>query len=130
MRIPIDGHAKWISCAVGYDSAPSGRARSAKAPHSGAASRLSRELSRSASRGTTWFIPVWNTKPCLLPSSSLWAKVIPSGARLVRHRTLRGISQSAFVRELGVDPGTLGRWERDKQQPTGAHMELVRHRVR
>jgi transcriptional regulator with XRE-family HTH domain len=52
------------------------------------------------------------------------------GAVLVRHRTLRGLSQSAFARELRVDPGTLGRWERDERQPTGRYLELVRGRIR
>lgn len=33
------------------------------------------------------------------------------GERLTRYREGRGITQEARARELGVDPGTLARWE-------------------
>lgn len=47
------------------------------------------------------------------------------GAALIRHRTQRGLSQSAFARELGVDPGTLGRWDRDERRPVGNWLTRV-----
>ena len=31
--------------------------------------------------------------------------------RLVAHRKSRGITQKELAREIGVDPGTLARWE-------------------
>jgi transcriptional regulator with XRE-family HTH domain len=34
------------------------------------------------------------------------------GEQLARHRTVRGLSQKEAASELGVDPGTLARWER------------------
>jgi site-specific DNA recombinase len=48
------------------------------------------------------------------------------GERLVRHRTSLGLPQSESARRIGVDPGTLARWERGKRAPTGAFIALVR----
>lgn len=38
------------------------------------------------------------------------------GERLARHRKLEGLSQREMAEKLGVDPGTLGRWERGERQ--------------
>jgi len=48
------------------------------------------------------------------------------GERLVRHRTSLGLSQSESAKRIGVDPGTLARWERDERKPTAAHTALVK----
>ena len=42
-----------------------------------------------------------------------------TGQKIVAYRRLRGMSQRALARTLNVDPGTLGRWERDESSPTG-----------
>jgi transcriptional regulator with XRE-family HTH domain len=42
------------------------------------------------------------------------------GEELVRHRTTLGIIQKDAARQIGVDPGTLARWERGERAPTGA----------
>jgi transcriptional regulator with XRE-family HTH domain len=47
------------------------------------------------------------------------------GERLIRHRTSLGLSQEASAKLLGVDPGTLARWERDERKPTGTFTALV-----
>ena len=47
------------------------------------------------------------------------------GGHLVRHRTSLGLSQSESARRLGVDPGTLARWERDERKPIGAFAARV-----
>jgi transcriptional regulator with XRE-family HTH domain len=39
------------------------------------------------------------------------------GEKIVRYRRMHGINQEALARELGVDPATLGRWERDEGEP-------------
>jgi len=49
-----------------------------------------------------------------LPPAKTWA------GRLVRGRTLLGLSQGQMARQLGVDPSTLARWERGEREPTGA----------
>jgi len=41
------------------------------------------------------------------------------GGRLVRQRTTLGLSQKEAARRIGVDPGTLGKWERGEREPTG-----------
>ena len=41
------------------------------------------------------------------------------GERLVRCRTLLGLSQKGFAGQLGVDQGTLAKWERGERQPAG-----------
>jgi transcriptional regulator with XRE-family HTH domain len=47
----------------------------------------------------------WHSEP-----RSLAEKVVPT-------RRLLGLSQKKLARHLGVDPGTLGNWERDKRKP-------------
>jgi transcriptional regulator with XRE-family HTH domain len=41
------------------------------------------------------------------------------GERLVRCRTLLGLSQKVFAGQLGVDQGTLAKWERGEREPAG-----------
>jgi len=41
------------------------------------------------------------------------------GQKIVAYRHVRGMSQRALALTLNVDPGTLGRWERDESSPTG-----------
>jgi transcriptional regulator with XRE-family HTH domain len=47
------------------------------------------------------------------------------GERLVRCRTLLGLSQKAFAGRLAVDQGTLAKWERGERQPAGAFAARV-----
>ena|GEM_PF-1087513 len=49
-----------------------------------------------------------------LPQGKGWAGL------LLRHRTTLGLSQKEAARKLGVDAGTLARWERGEREPTGA----------
>jgi len=44
------------------------------------------------------------------------------GERLVRHRKTLGMSQKEAAHQLGVDPGTLARWERGEREPAGDHL--------
>lgn len=48
------------------------------------------------------------------------------GARLRHCREGRGLSQLGLARTLGVDAGTLRRWEVGQRQPTGRHSARVR----
>ena len=41
------------------------------------------------------------------------------GERLLRERTNLGLSQKETAERLGVDPGTLARWERGERAPEG-----------
>ena len=43
--------------------------------------------------------------------------------RLIRHSL--GMRQDFLARQLGVDPSTLGRWERGKGQPQAKHLKKV-----
>ena len=45
--------------------------------------------------------------------------------RLLNRRKASGITQKEFAREIGVDPGTLGRWERGERTPTGEFRKNV-----
>lgn len=40
------------------------------------------------------------------------------GEKIVFHRKMLGISQKEFAQRLGIDPTTLGHWERDEKKPT------------
>ena len=42
-----------------------------------------------------------------------------TGQKIVTYRHVRGMSQRSLALKLKVDPGTLGRWERDESFPTG-----------
>ena len=63
---------------------------------------------------------------------SVYGSVVPLPAattlaeQLVRHRTSLGASQKEAARSLGVDPGTLARWERGEREPTGVFLQRVR----
>ena len=46
-----------------------------------------------------------------LPEGNGW------GERLVRHRTAMGLLQKEAAQRLGVDPGTLAKWEQGKREP-------------
>jgi transcriptional regulator with XRE-family HTH domain len=47
--------------------------------------------------------------------------------RLVWHRTSLGLSQSVAAKRIGVDPGTLARWESGEKKPTGVYLIRVEH---
>ena len=55
-----------------------------------------------------------------LPAAEGW------GERLVRRRTTLGMTQKDAAAELGVDQGTLARWEPGKREPTGTFLDRVR----
>jgi len=41
------------------------------------------------------------------------------GERLVQQRTALGITQAEWARRIGVDQGTLAKWERGDREPKG-----------
>ena len=47
------------------------------------------------------------------------------GKQLVRYRTTLGMSQKEAAREIGVDQGTLARWERGEREPEGMFLKRV-----
>jgi transcriptional regulator with XRE-family HTH domain len=47
------------------------------------------------------------------------------GDRLVQCRTALGLSQKEAARQIGVDQGTLARWERGERQPAGVFADRV-----
>jgi DNA-binding XRE family transcriptional regulator len=54
-----------------------------------------------------------------LPEATGW------GERLLRHRSGLGLSQKDAAVQIGVDPGTLARWERGEREPAGGFLTLV-----
>jgi transcriptional regulator with XRE-family HTH domain len=48
------------------------------------------------------------------------------GERLVRRRTTLGMTQKAAAEGLGVDQGTLAKWERGEREPAGAFLARVK----
>ena len=77
----------------------------------------------SASMITNW--EVHRTEPafCHFPKIIAFLGYVPEteaktlGERIIAARKLRGMSQKALAKELGVDPGTLAKWERDERGP-------------
>jgi site-specific DNA recombinase len=55
-----------------------------------------------------------------LPPGKNWAE------RLVRHRMFLGLSQKEAAARVGVDQGTLARWERGERVPEGRCMKLAK----
>ena len=49
----------------------------------------------------------------VLPEGKTW------GERLVPQRTALGITQAEWARRIGVDQGTLAKWERGDREPKG-----------
>jgi transcriptional regulator with XRE-family HTH domain len=51
----------------------------------------------------------------------------PTGlaGRLLAYRKLEGLSQKVMASRLGIDPGTLGQWERGARQPKGRRLALI-----
>ena len=47
------------------------------------------------------------------------------GEQLIRHLTALGLSRERAALELGVDAGTLARWERGERVPTGEFLGRV-----
>jgi transcriptional regulator with XRE-family HTH domain len=47
------------------------------------------------------------------------------GERIIILRKLLGLSQEKLANRLGVDPGTLRSWERNKHQPLKRHLEKL-----
>jgi predicted transcriptional regulator len=54
-----------------------------------------------------------------LPAADGWS------AQLVRQRTTLGLSQKESGGRIGVDTGTLAKWEQGKREPTGVYVERV-----
>ena len=47
------------------------------------------------------------------------------GEKIICLRRILGLSQKELARSLGVDPGTLGDWEKDKTQPKKVLLEKL-----
>jgi transcriptional regulator with XRE-family HTH domain len=47
------------------------------------------------------------------------------GEEIGHYRRLLGITQKELAKPLGIDPGTLARWERSKGKPLQTHLEKV-----
>ncbi len=48
------------------------------------------------------------------------------GGKIIRARRALGITQKELARKLGVDPTTLGRWERGEKKPTMGFCEKLK----
>ncbi len=47
------------------------------------------------------------------------------GEQLVLRRTSLGLSQEQAAKRIGVDPGTLAKWERGEREPQGVFATRV-----
>jgi transcriptional regulator with XRE-family HTH domain len=54
-----------------------------------------------------------------LPEGTSW------GDRLVHCRTSHGLTQKEAADEIGVDQGTLAKWQQGKREPTGDFLKRV-----
>jgi DNA-binding transcriptional regulator YiaG len=46
-----------------------------------------------------------------------YQRAVTLGYRIRLHRTHRGLSHRSLAREMGVDPGSISRWESGDRQP-------------
>jgi transcriptional regulator with XRE-family HTH domain len=51
------------------------------------------------------------------------------GERILAYRRYLGLSQEKLARSLGIDPSTLGRWERDKRRPLKRLLERLKEKL-
>ena len=56
------------------------------------------------------------------------AKTLPK--QIIRFRKTLGLSQTQLAGRLGVDPGTVSRWEMGSRKLKGKHLELVHQRLK
>ena len=54
-----------------------------------------------------------------LPAAKGW------GEQLIRRQTTLGMTQGEAAGRLGVDQGTLAKWEQGKREPQGVFLELL-----
>lgn len=52
------------------------------------------------------------------------------GEQLVQHRKALGLVQTQFAKRLGVDPSTLGNWERGQKLPSGRFAAIIESLLR
>jgi DNA-binding transcriptional regulator YiaG len=45
--------------------------------------------------------------------------------QLIRHRKMLGLSRDALALRLGIDPGTLRKWETQRSKPKDKYLKLV-----
>ena len=50
------------------------------------------------------------------------------GEKIVAYRKLLGLSQDKLARSLGVDPSTLGKWERNERRPLRKLLKKLKER--
>ncbi len=97
---------------------------------------LQREVAKllkvSTNTVTNWELNRTEPKHRLLPAivEFLGYNPLPEGesvsTQLVLHRKALGLSQKEMARRLGVNPGTLSRWERGERKPSGVYQHLLR----
>lgn len=51
------------------------------------------------------------------------AQTLPE--QIIRYRKTLGLSQTQLARRLGVDPGTVARWEVGSRRLKGKHLEII-----
>mgnify|MGYP001764476175 CR=1 FL=1 len=76
---------------------------------------------RAADGVTTTYLPAIVKFLGYCPYDPAWSP----GETLTMARQYRGITQEALARLVGVDPGTLARWERNERRP----LRLCRKRL-
>lgn len=77
------------------------------------------ELNRT--KPALWFLPGIVQFIGYVP----WTTGVSLGERLLAARREHGLSQESFARLLGIDPGTLGLWERNRRAPAGRSERLA-----
>ena len=50
--------------------------------------------------------------------------------QIVRYRKTIGLSREQLAKRLGVDPGTLWRWEAGRREPKGKYLGIVMNCLR
>ena len=50
---------------------------------------------------------------------------LPIGEKIVIYRHLLGLSQRKLAHQLGIDPSTLSKWERDKRKPSERFLKRI-----